>query len=268
MTHLKLPFAVDYHAEIPSTSLAAKELLARGATLPRAIIAKMQTAGVGQRGRAWRSPVGGVFLTFMWPFDPKQTPDLLDTALGLRLGLAVLGSIRAELAGTAHVAKLKLPNDVMIGGRKVAGVLTEVVHGASRVSETGEVSKTIAIVVGVGVNADFSRSELPDELHSTATTLRDVLGRSVDVDGLTVRLLTGLACAISKPSAVPSLIAEATPLLWGVGADHPVTLPDGSRTAGTLLGLTDRALPQYEIDGRVLEVASLAVKRAGDDVSR
>ncbi len=268
MTPLSFPLAVDYHDEIPSTSLAAKELLARGATLPRAIIAKRQTAGVGQRGRSWRSPLGGVFLTFMWPFDPKATPDLLDSALGLRLGMAVLRSLRVELAGTPHIMKLKLPNDVMIGGRKVAGVLTEIVHGVSRLSETGEVAKTTAIVIGVGVNADFSRSDLPDELRSTATTLRDVLGRSVDVDAVIARLLTDLADAISRPSLVPSLIAEATPLLWGVGADHPVTLPDGSRAAGTLLGLTDRALPQYEIDGRVLEVASVAFKRSGDDVSR
>ena len=241
--------AIERFEQLGSTSIAARQLLVAGASLPRVIIARTQNAGIGQRGRGWASPRGGVWLTLAWPIQRSDPDALLQPSLALRAGMAVHDAIAPELEGTPHVLALKLPNDVMIGGRKVAGILTEIVRPSSL---SGPV-----VLIGVGINADFSGDHLPAELHASATTLKDVLGREVNTDAISMRLINDLVRALSHPPSLPVLLANARPLLWGVGHQHPLTTPDGKRTTGILLGLTDRGLPHYEINGRVLEIASL-----------
>jgi len=131
--------------ETGSTNERARALAAGGAPHGTLVTAGCQTAGRGRQGRTWTAPPGRALLLSLVLRDP-------DPLLPLRAGLAV-----ADLAGAA--ARVKWPNDVLVDGRKVAGILVE-----------GRPQEGWA-VLGIGVNAAVSLDDLPEELRSTAGTL-------------------------------------------------------------------------------------------------
>ena len=107
----------------------------------RACLAEFQTAGRGRRGRAWLAPAGsGLCLSLAWGF--RSSPPQL-ACLGLVAGVAVL---RAARAAGATGAELKWPNDVLVDGRKLAGILIDV---------KGEAGGPLQVVAGVGLNIDL-----------------------------------------------------------------------------------------------------------------
>jgi BirA family transcriptional regulator, biotin operon repressor / biotin---[acetyl-CoA-carboxylase] ligase len=130
---------------IGSTNARARELAEAGAPHGTAVTAGEQTAGRGRQGRGWWTPPGSALALSLVLRDP-------DPLLSLRGGLAV-----ADLAGP-H-AGVKWPNDVLLDGRKVAGVLVE-----------GRPQAGWA-VLGIGVNAALDLAVLPQELRGTAGTL-------------------------------------------------------------------------------------------------
>lgn len=134
--------------ELPSTNDTAREWLARGAPHGAVVTADRQTAGRGRQGRSWVAPVGALAFSMV-------VRDGLDGLLPLRAGLAV-----AEVAGRA--ARVKWPNDVLIDGRKVAGVLVELVEDDGAGS---------AAIVGIGVNVAVDPRDLPPAVAARATTL-------------------------------------------------------------------------------------------------
>jgi BirA family transcriptional regulator, biotin operon repressor / biotin---[acetyl-CoA-carboxylase] ligase len=111
-----------------------------------------QTEGRGRLGRAWHAPAGSSLL-FSIVLEPDVPSERLPE-LSLVAGAAVAGALAAQ-AGVATT--VKHPNDVLIGGRKVAGVLAEAAEGR--------------VVLGVGVNVTQSRNELPGEADPQATSL-------------------------------------------------------------------------------------------------
>jgi len=130
---------------IGSTNARARELAAAGAPHGTAVTADEQTAGRGRQGRGWSTPPGSALAVSLVIRDP-------DPLLSLRAGLAV-----ADLAGAA--ARVKWPNDVLVDGRKVAGILAE-----------GRPQEGWA-VLGIGVNAALDLAVLPDEVRERAGTL-------------------------------------------------------------------------------------------------
>jgi BirA family biotin operon repressor/biotin-[acetyl-CoA-carboxylase] ligase len=151
-----------------STSDRARELAAAGAPHGTLVTAGEQSAGRGRQGRVWTAPAGCALLMSLVLRDP---PDLLPLAAGVAVARACGGG-----------AEVKWPNDVLVGGRKVAGILAE-----------GRPQEGWA-VLGVGVNVAVRVDELPVELHVTAGTL----GLSVaDVDVVLRRLLGELAGALA-----------------------------------------------------------------------
>jgi BirA family biotin operon repressor/biotin-[acetyl-CoA-carboxylase] ligase len=162
---------------VESTNQRARELAAGGAPHGMVITAREQTAGRGRQGRTWTAPAGRALLCSLIVRDPPRL-------LPLSAGVAV-----AELAGPD--AALKWPNDVLIDGRKVAGILVE-----------GRLQEGWA-VVGVGVNVAVRLEELPDELRDRAGTLG--LGPE-EIERVLERLLEGL----ERWSAVsPEQVLEA-----------------------------------------------------------
>lgn len=121
---------------ITSTNDEAKRLAARGAPEGTAVVASCQTAGRGRFGRAWDSPEGGAYVSFV--VRPDRAPSEVQ-ALPLLAGLGVARALRS--LGVA--AGLKWPNDVVVGKRKIAGVLVEMAAEADEVSWA---------VIGCGVN--------------------------------------------------------------------------------------------------------------------
>jgi BirA family biotin operon repressor/biotin-[acetyl-CoA-carboxylase] ligase len=126
--------------ETTSTNELARALAGAGAPHGTLVTAGFQSAGSGRQGRTWTAPPGRALLLSLIVRD-------FDLLLPLRAGLAV-----ADLAGPA--ALVKWPNDVLVEGRKIAGVLVE-----------GRPQEGWA-VVGIGVNAAFARDELPPELNA------------------------------------------------------------------------------------------------------
>ncbi len=130
---------------IGSTNARARELAEAGAPHGTAVTAGEQTAGRGRQGRGWSTPPGSALAVSLVIRDP-------DPLLSLRAGLAV-----ADLAGAP--ARVKWPNDVLVDGRKVAGVLVE-----------GRPQEGWA-VLGIGVNAALDLATLPEQVRATAGTL-------------------------------------------------------------------------------------------------
>jgi len=203
--------------ELGSTNDRARALADAGAPHGTLVTAGAQTAGRGRQGRVWVAPPGRALLLSLVVRD-------FDPLLPLRAGLAV-----ADLAGGE--ALVKWPNDVLLDGRKIAGVLTEARPQAGWA------------VLGVGINVALAPDDFPPELRDRAGTL----GRRPDeLDAVLAELLAHLAVRLAQP--VPAVLdalrardaLQGRPLRWaggtgtGAGIDDAGALrvrrPDGGVT--------------------------------------
>lgn len=154
--------------ECASTNDEAARLARAGARHGTIVIAESQTAGRGRDGRTWQSPPGlGLYLSAVVrpPLPLVDVPPMT-----LAIGVALCDAARAFGAP----AMLKWPNDVLAGGKKLAGVLVEA---------QSQGSKLDAVIVGIGVNLGTSGGgELPSQVSTTATTLEAAAGTTVDRD--------------------------------------------------------------------------------------
>jgi BirA family biotin operon repressor/biotin-[acetyl-CoA-carboxylase] ligase len=188
-----------------STNRRARELAAAGAPHGTVVTAHEQTAGRGRQGRTWTAPPGRALLCSIILRDP---PRLLPLAAGVAV---------AELAGPD--ARVKWPNDVLTGDRKVAGILVE-----------GRPQERWA-VLGIGLNVALRASDFPPELRQRAATL----GLEPDaIEPVLTRLLTHLQQWIAAPPAAVLGAVRARdallgrPVSWGAGAGTGAGIdPDG-----------------------------------------
>lgn len=144
-----------FYQTLDSTNVRAAEEAENGAPQGTLIVADMQTAGRGRRGRAWESPAG-VNLYFSLILKPDYPPDRA-SMVTLVMALAVAEGIREAYGAEAGI---KWPNDIVMGGRKVCGILTEL-----RTEKTG----IRHIIIGVGINV--GRQTFAPELADRATDL-------------------------------------------------------------------------------------------------
>ncbi len=184
---------------VDSTNERARELARRGAPHGTVVTAAEQTAGRGRQGRAWTAPPGRAVLCSVVVRDP---PRLLPLAAGVAV---------AEVAGPE--AMLKWPNDVLLEGRKVAGILVE-----------GRPQEGWA-VVGIGVNVAVREDDFPAELQGVAGTLG--LG-APEVEPFLERLLEALARWIAAPAERVLDAVRARDALHG----RPVRWSGGQGEAG------------------------------------
>jgi BirA family biotin operon repressor/biotin-[acetyl-CoA-carboxylase] ligase len=156
---------VVYLPETGSTNDEARRLAEEGASEGTLLIADHQTAGRGRLTRRWEAPPGCCLLMSLL-FRPDLAPNQVQR-LTMICGLALADAIASE---TGLVVGLKWPNDVLLDGAKVAGILTEVGLTASRVDY---------VVAGIGLNVNLDRARLPADLLVPATSLSQVLGQPV-----------------------------------------------------------------------------------------
>jgi BirA family biotin operon repressor/biotin-[acetyl-CoA-carboxylase] ligase len=151
---------IHYFPEISSTMDAARELAKRGAGEGTIVIAEAQTRGRGRLSREWLSPEGGIYFTLILRpgISPAYAP-----RINLMASIAVAATIR-KLFGLK--AELKWPNDVLIEGRKVCGILAEI---------DAEMDVVNFVNVGIGINANTS---IP-QFEKTVTSLKGALGREI-----------------------------------------------------------------------------------------
>lgn len=169
--------------ETASTNDLAWEAAERGAREGFVIFAERQTAGRGQYGRRWESaPYLGLWFSV-----------LLRPAMTLRESPRLTSLLAEALAATIQdqtgcAAAIKLPNDIYVDGRKVAGVLVE-----GRTARDG----SYLAVAGVGINVNQTIDDFPQELRATAGSLAMVVGRKISRARLAVVLLQRLAARAS-----------------------------------------------------------------------
>jgi BirA family transcriptional regulator, biotin operon repressor / biotin---[acetyl-CoA-carboxylase] ligase len=145
------------HEELESTNDRAKALADEGAEHGEVVVAERQTAGRGRRGRTWVStPRRNVAFSVI--LRPDELPPARAAELTLVAAVAVCDALR--LAGVD--AGIKWPNDVLVGGKKIAGILTEMAAESDRVHWA---------VVGVGVNVNARPEDFPEELRREATSV-------------------------------------------------------------------------------------------------
>jgi BirA family biotin operon repressor/biotin-[acetyl-CoA-carboxylase] ligase len=175
---------IEYHQTLASTQDRARALAAAGAG-PSVVVADVQSAGQGTRGRSWESPAGTSLLA-SWLFRPSPAEPGL---FALLAGVAVARAL--ERLGMRE-ASLKWPNDVEVGQKKVAGALAH----ATTDGEGG------SLVLGIGVNVHQRLDDFPAELRASATSLA-LAGHTVDRLSLLVDLTRelGRVAAFAERSA-------------------------------------------------------------------
>jgi BirA family biotin operon repressor/biotin-[acetyl-CoA-carboxylase] ligase len=162
---------IHYFPEIGSTMDVARELAKKGAAQGTIVIAEAQTHGRGRLSRDWLSPKGGIYLTII--LRPGICPAYAPR-MNLMAAVAVAATIR-KLFGL--MTELKWPNDVLIAGKKVCGILAEM---------DAEMDIVNFVNVGIGINANSSVTSF----ENRATSLKEALGREISRKELLTALIT------------------------------------------------------------------------------
>ena len=165
-----------YHYDtLDSTNTQCKRLAAEGA-MSAVVTADCQTAGRGRMGRSFQSPPGlGLYLSVLW------RAGLRTDTLPMITPLAAVAVCRAVESVCALHCGIKWPNDLVLGGRKVCGILTE---SAFRPDGTPD-----WVVVGIGVNVSQTAADFSPDVAAMATSLRTESGREVSRDALALTLV-------------------------------------------------------------------------------
>jgi BirA family biotin operon repressor/biotin-[acetyl-CoA-carboxylase] ligase len=218
------------YGTIESTNLQARRLWeAQTSNDPFAVVADEQTGGVGRQGRRWQSPRGGLWMTVAWPAFR-----LVHEYQGLPL--AAGHALASLLESDYHLTpQIKWPNDVLIAGRKIAGILCQSQALPLRTS----------LLVGIGVNVNFMSSALGTDMRCPPTSLQEELGHTVNLAELRVHLLSRIESVFNdyEANGLDNIIgALRQRLAWvgdtvrGEGAGQPVTgVVKGLDTNGGLL---------------------------------
>lgn len=165
---------------VDSTNNYAKALAINGGLDGTAVVADHQSGGRGRLGRGFQSPKGkGVYLTML--FRPNLPP-VRAINFTAYVAVAVCDGIEAA---TGLRPGIKWTNDIVLGGRKLCGILTEMgVEG-----ETGELQY---IITGVGINANHAPEDFSPEVRSMAASLAQTLGHPIDRGALCAHVITAL----------------------------------------------------------------------------
>ena len=163
------------HDRVDSTNLVARELARSGTAHGTVVSAESQSQGRGRLGRSWVSPAHkNLYLSIILRCDlpADRLPQI-----GLLAGVAACDTIREW-----QPAALKWPNDVLIAGRKVCGILAETEGG----------SDAPIVILGIGINVNAEENDFPEELRRKASSLRLAGGGPIDRARVAGRLLTHL----------------------------------------------------------------------------
>ncbi|WP_458378743.1 bifunctional biotin--[acetyl-CoA-carboxylase] ligase/biotin operon repressor BirA [Pseudomonas chlororaphis] len=227
------PWAVLAFDSVDSTNAEALRAVERGVPAPFLVLAERQTAGRGRRGRKWVSPFAeNVYYSLVLRIDGGMRQ--LE-GLSLVVGLAVMQTLREfGIAG----AGLKWPNDVLVGRKKIAGILLELV---------GDPADVCHVVLGVGINVNMQKT---DEVDQQWTSMRLESGKQVDRNQLAARLSMMLKAYLERHQAQGfSSIQEEWEQnhLWQGNA---VSLIAGvNKIDGVVMGIDQQGALRLEVDG-------------------
>lgn len=165
------------YAAVESTNTLAMDLAQKGAVDGTVVIAETQSGGKGRLGRTWTSPAGNLYVSvILRPAVPISKAPLI-TLMG---AVAVASAIRKHCGVPAGI---KWPNDILLSGKKVSGLLTEMSAEPDRIRH---------IVLGIGVNVNMDNRALQPDVRRMSTTLAAAMGKPVDRTALLKTLLIEL----------------------------------------------------------------------------
>lgn len=155
---------IHFFKEVDSTNDVARELADEGTAEGTIVIAESQRSGKGSRGKKWISPSGGVWMTIILrpDIEPTKAPQLT-----LVTGVAVAETLNQECNLDVGI---KWPNDILIGDKKVCGILTEVKADRGKVDY---------VLVGIGIDLNVDLTIFPPELRGATTSLKAELDREI-----------------------------------------------------------------------------------------
>ena len=227
---------------LDSTNAEALRSIERGMAAPFLVLAERQTAGRGRRGRKWVSPFAeNLYYSLVLRIDGGMRQ--LE-GLSLVVGLAVMETLRdLGIAG----AGLKWPNDVLVGEKKIAGILLELV---------GDPADVCHVVLGVGINVNMQEA---DEVDQQWTSMYLEAGRAFDRNLLVARLGGVLQEHLNRHQSSGFAVLQAQ---WEQGhlwQGRAVSLIAGvNRIDGVVMGIDGQGALRLKVDGveRFLVVAS------------
>ena len=220
------------------------ELIAAVAADPQAwphlsvMVTDHQTAGRGRLGRSWSAPAGTSLAVSVLLRDPRSTGTTIPERWAWLPMLAGLAMVRAvDAVGPAAPASLKWPNDVLIAGGKVCGILAEVVPG------------TATVVVGAGINLTMQRDDLPVPTATSLTLVGTDVPSAELADAVLSVYLRELDTLVRRldqagDAAAAGLVDEVAKRCETLGRQVRVEFPDGSMRFGVARALAS--------DGRLI----------------
>lgn len=165
---------IHYFKTLSSTNQYAKQLVGKNVDEGSVVVSDVQTSGRGRKSRAWYSPKGGLwFSVVLYPNIPPQRGMLITMASSISVAQAI-----QEV--TSFTPVIKWPNDILIDGKKVCGILTEL---------DAEMDKINYVTIGVGINVN---NPLEDNLQNKAISLIEKTGSKISRVGLLRSILKHL----------------------------------------------------------------------------
>ena len=240
---------IVHYFRIESTNTTALELAAKGAAHGTVVVAEEQTAGRGRFGRTWYSErSSGIYTSIILrpPLAPAVAPVLTL--------MAAVAAHQAISTTTGLPVDIRWPNDVLVDGKKVCGILTEM---------SAEVDRLHAVVLGIGINVNHR--EMPSELKNIATSLRIEAGKSLSRAQILVALLKELerkyhllldegSAAIARRWAAASTFAQGKRIRVLTGTGEFLATTVGLEPSGALRVRREDGREELLVSGEVVEV--------------
>ncbi|MCM2308895.1 MAG: biotin--[acetyl-CoA-carboxylase] ligase [Sulfuritalea sp.] len=236
---------------LPSCDSTNAVLLARaeaGAPSGTVVIAEEQTAGRGRRGRSWfSSPGDSLTFSLLWRFAPGTAP----AGLSLAVGVAVARALQKVGAGDTA---LKWPNDILKQGRKLGGILVELVPGAPH-----------AAVIGIGINLQLP-SGMPDDVRAASAAIDAIDVAAADSNALYAALLGELLATLESFGGGGFAALRAEWLARHAFQDVPVSIASdfGAPVVGVCRGVDVDGALLLDVGGRSERILSgeVSLRRA------
>ena len=228
------PYPVFIHESLDSTNAEALREISGGVQAPFVILAEQQSAGRGRRGRKWISPFAeNIYYSLVLRIDGGMRQ--LE-GLSLIVGLAVLSSLREF--GSCD-AGLKWPNDVLVGNKKIAGILLELV---------GDPADVCHVVIGIGINVNMM---VASDVDQSWTSVRLEAGQAINRNELIVALGRNLQGYLIRHEAEGFAAIQAeweSKHLW---QGREVTLIAGTHTVdGVVAGVDQQGALRLNVAGQ------------------
>lgn len=236
---------IDFLEQVDSTNLYAKRIAEKGFSDGTVILANEQLKGKGRLGRSWTSPKDkGIWMTIM--LKPNINP-----AQAAKVTLLTACAVNKAIEDNCDIkSKIKWPNDIICNGKKLCGILTEM---------NAELDEIHYLIVGIGINVNLDIEEFPEELHSTATSIKIEKGIDVSRKELVKSILNNFEVyykTFLKTGSISQFISEYREKSAVIGRDVNI-ISSTVKFKGRVLDISEEGqlLVQLE-DGSIKEVIS------------